>query len=356
MAVKRLVLGPGAMAYFAFMGALSALGDAGELSELESISGSSAGSLLGFIYILAKGDMSRVFEYSTNVPVKTIMKPNIRTFLKSFGLVSTDKLYKVFQKMLGEFIPGRQDITFKELYVHWPIRLYVAACCVNLSVTHYFSVDVTPEMSVLKAVCMSVAVPFLIESVTDGTWRYIDGGTLEETPCGPFIGQDNVHVICVTDWSIGTEMPDMKSYMVGIVGAAMALRHKYRYFPKTMIEMSTGNIFDFTASIDSKLKMFLEGYESYKTREVRVEIDPLRTRDEEPQTDPEHPEPTCVSEQSHSHTPQSLPVEPTSPRPEYTFRKSEDTGASKAAECTPLRSSTIDCTDSTTSGTPSDPF
>ena len=73
MAVKRLVLGPGAMAYFAFMGALSALGDAGELSELESISGSSAGSLLGFIYILAKGDLTRVFEYSTNVPVKTIM-------------------------------------------------------------------------------------------------------------------------------------------------------------------------------------------------------------------------------------------------------------------------------------------
>lgn len=354
--MKRLVLGPGAMAYFAFMGALSALGDAGELSELESISGSSAGSLLGFIYILAKGDMSRVFEYSTNVPVKTVMKPNIRTFLKSFGLVSTEKLYKVFQKMVEEFMPGRRDITFKELYDHWPVRLYVAACCVNLSTTHYFSVDVTPNMSVLKAVCMSVAVPFLIESVTDGTWRYIDGGTLEETPCGPFIGQDNVHVICVSDWSIGTDVPDMKSYMVGIVGAAMALRHKYRHFPKTIIDMTAGNIFDFSASVDSKLKMFLEGYESYKIREVRAEIYPPQTPDEEPRADPKHPEPMCVSEPTHSRTPQSHTNEQTFHRPEYTFRKNEDTDASRAAECTPLQSSTIDCTGNMTSDTPRDPF
>lgn len=354
--MKRLVLGPGAMAYFAFMGALSSLGDAGELNELESISGSSAGSLLGFIYILAKGDMSRVYDYSTNVPVKTIMKPNIRTFLKSFGLVSTDKLYKVFQNMVEHFVPGRRDITFKELYDHWPVKLHVAACCVNLSTTHYFSVDAKPDMSVLKAVCMSVAVPFLIESVSDGTWRYIDGGTLEETPCGPFIGQDNVHVICVSDWSIGTDVPDMKSYMVGIVGAAMALRHKYRHFPTTIIDMTVGNIFDFSASIDSKLKMFLAGYESYKTREVRVEIDPPQTRDEGPQTDPEHPEPTCASGQTHSRTPKDQLDEPMSPRPEHTFQKSEDTGASKAAAYTPLRSLTIACTDNTSSGTPTDPF
>lgn len=317
--MKRLVIGPGAMAYFAFMGALSSLGDAGELNELESISGSSAGSLLGFIYVLAKGDMAKVFDYSTNVPVKTIMKPNIRTFLKSFGLVSSDKIYKVFQKMVGEFIPGRKDITFQELYDHWPVRLYVSACCVNLSTTHYFSVDRTPDMSVLKAVCMSIAVPFLIESVSDGTWRYIDGGTLEETPCGPFIGQDNVHVICVSDWSIGTEIPDMKSYAVGIISAAMALRHKYRHFPKTVIDMTAGNIFDFSASVDSKLKMFLAGYESYKTREVRVEIDPLRTPDEAPQTDPEHPEPTCASGQSHSRTPRVHTDEPMSLPPEDTF-------------------------------------
>lgn len=354
--MKRLVIGPGAMAYFAFMGALSSLGDSGELNELEAISGSSAGALLGFVYILARGDMKKVFDYSTNVPVKTIMKPNIRTFLKSFGLVGSDKLFKVFQGTVEAFVPDRRDITFKELYEHWPVKLYVAACCVNLSTTHYFSVDTNPEMSVLKAVCMSVAVPFLIESVSDGVWRYIDGGTLEETPCGPFIGQDNVHVVCVTDWSQCTELSDMKSYMVGIIGSAMALRHKYRHFPKTLIDVSTQNIFDFSASSDSKLKMFLRGYESYKTREVRAEIDPRQTPDGARQTDPEHLGPTCASEPSRSRTLKGPPDEPMPHQPEGTLRKSEDNGVSEAAGYTPLRSSAIDCTDSTSTGTPTDPF
>ena len=40
--MKYLALGPGAMAYFAFLGALGALRDCHELDNLEEISGASA--------------------------------------------------------------------------------------------------------------------------------------------------------------------------------------------------------------------------------------------------------------------------------------------------------------------------
>lgn len=259
MAIRRLVIGPGAMAYFGFLGALSALYDSGALNELEAISGSSAGSLLGFVYILAKGDIRRIFEYSLKVPTKTIMKPNIRTFLKSFGLVNSSKIRKTFEGTVREFL-GKSDVTFKELYEHHPIKLYVSACCVNLSKTHYFSVDATPDMSVVDAICMSIAVPFLIETVEYGPWRYIDGGALEETPCLPFIGQDHVHVLCVDDFASDFHIPDFKTYIQTILWSVMKLRHTYPQFPRTALTLDSNAIFDFGASESSKMKLFLDGY------------------------------------------------------------------------------------------------
>ena len=60
--MKHLAFGPGAMGYFRYLGALSALSDASALNELVSISGASAGALLGFVYILARGDVQQALD------------------------------------------------------------------------------------------------------------------------------------------------------------------------------------------------------------------------------------------------------------------------------------------------------
>ena len=116
-------------------------------------------------------------------------------------------------------------------------------------------------MSVVDALCMTIAVPFLFETVEYGPWRYIDGGTLEETPCTPFIGLQDVRVICTDMGQSTMEIPDLKTYIVHILGAAMNLRHSYPQFPKTSLKMDALNVFDFGASTDSKIKMFINGYQ-----------------------------------------------------------------------------------------------
>ena len=150
--MKHLAFGPGAMGYFMYLGALSALSDASALNELVSISGASAGALLGLVYILAKGDMQKSLQYSLAAPIKTVMKPNIKVLLKSYGLVSTKKVRSVFEDTARTFI-GKDDVTFAELYAHWPVMLHVAACCIDLHATHYFSVDTAPSMSSMPCAC-----------------------------------------------------------------------------------------------------------------------------------------------------------------------------------------------------------
>jgi hypothetical protein len=268
--MKHLAFGPGAMGFFMYLGALSALSDVGALNELESISGASAGALLGVLYAVAKGDITRLLDICVTVPFKEATKPNIKVLLSSYGLVSTKKLAKLISDACVQFT-GRTDFTFAELYAHNPIKIHVSACCVDLKKTHYFSVDTTPDMSVTQAICMSIAIPFVFQSVKRGPWRYIDGGTLEAIPCGALVGVDPKTALAFhisDEWDY--EVKDFKSYAFCILGAAMGLREKYIAFPRLGLSAGDINVFDFGISNDAKIRLFVSGHAQTKKSLCKV--------------------------------------------------------------------------------------
>jgi len=246
------------MGFFLFLGVLSRLKRDGQLDTLEAISGASAGALLGFLFCISKGDSTRVLDYALTVPVKQLMKPNIKCLLKNYGLISCSKIRKVLGEACHTFIQ-KDDVTFQELYELYPIKLHVSSYCVDFMKTVYFSVDTTPTMSVLDAVCASVAIPFLFSSVklSDG-YNYIDGGSAEVVPGAPFIGQDALAMKLA--WNRLPEVKDLKTYAMSILLSTMKMRHVYE-FPTLDLDSSDVDVYDFGASNDAKLRMFLKGFE-----------------------------------------------------------------------------------------------
>jgi len=244
------------MGFFLFLGVLAKLKQIGELDALEEISGASAGGLLGFLFLATKGDLSKVLDYALSVPVKQIMKPNIRNFLKNYGLVSPMKVRKVLSEACVKFI-GKSDVTFQELYERHPIKFHVSAYCVDLMKTDYFSVDTTPAMSVLDAVSATISIPFLFSVVKVGEWSYIDGGAAESVPGGPFLGKDGSLALSLAP-SRPAPVVDVKSYSIGILYSTMKLRANYE-MRTISLEASDVDIFDFGASNDGKLRMFMKG-------------------------------------------------------------------------------------------------
>ena len=242
-----------------YLGVVSKLKREGQLDDLEAISGASAGALIGFLFCLTKGDPTKVLDFALTVPVKQIMKPNIKCLLKNYGLISHTKVRKVLEEAC-RFFCEKPDMTFKELYEFYPIKLYTSAYCVDFMKTVYFSVDTTPTMSVLDAVCASVAIPFLFSSVKlkDG-WNYIDGGAAEVIPGSPFLGQNGVLAMKLA-WNRLPEVKDLKSYAISILYSTMKLRHVYD-FPVLDLDSSDSDVYDFSASNDAKLKMFLKGFD-----------------------------------------------------------------------------------------------
>jgi hypothetical protein len=256
--MKNLIIGPGAMGFFMYLGVISKLKREGQLDDLEAISGASAGALLGFLFCMTKGDPTKVLDFALSVPLNHIMKPNIKSLLKNYGLIPYTKIRKVFVGACQTFT-GKDDVTFQELYDLYPVKLHASAYCVDFMKTVYFSVDTTPSMSVLDAVCASVAIPFLFSSVKlkDG-WNYIDGGAAESVPGGPFLGQEALAMKLA--WNRLEKVKDLKTYAISILYSTMKLRHMYD-FPLMDLDLQGEDMFDFGASNDSKLKMFLRGYE-----------------------------------------------------------------------------------------------
>ena len=256
--VRCLSIGPGAMGFFLYLGVLSKLKQEGRLDNLEEISGASAGGLLGFLFLVTKGDLPKVLDYALDVPVKQIMKPNLKNFMKSYGLVSPAKIRKILSDACIKFT-GKPDVTFEELYAWHPIKFHVSAYCVDLMKTDYFSVNSTPKLSVLDAVSATIAIPFLFSTVKIREWTYIDGGAAESTPSGPFLGRNSEVLAMKLAWSRPAPVTDLKSYSLGILFSTMKLRAIYEV-PTLDLDLGDSDVFDFGASNDGKLRMFMKGH------------------------------------------------------------------------------------------------
>jgi predicted acylesterase/phospholipase RssA len=257
--VKYLSIGPGAMGFYVYLGAISKLKDHKIIKDdLEEISGASAGALLGFLYCLMKGDIKNILEYSLKIPVNNLMKINIKSLLKNYGLVPLKNIRKVLSEMCEREMK-QTDINFRELYDYFPIKLHVSSYCVQIEKTKYFSVDTTPEASILDAVCASIAIPFIFSTVKmDDGMNYIDGGAVESTPSGVFVSKNDVLAIKLgwEGWSLNIK--DLKSYAMSLLYANMKLRYNYE-IPTWNLSCDS-EVFNFGASSESKIRMYMAGY------------------------------------------------------------------------------------------------
>ena len=251
------------MGFFIYLGVLARLKNDGHLENLEEISGSSAGALLAFLFCVCKGDTTKILDFSLGVPVKNIVKPSIKNLLKNYGLISHDKIRKVLSQACHEFMDKIEDVSFRTLYEWFPKKLYVSSYCVDSMKTMYFSVDSTPTMSVLDALCASISIPFLFSSskLSDG-WNYVDGGMAENVPGGPFLGKSDVLTLKPSQDQIPQKIKDIKTYAINVLLSSMKMRHVYE-FPALDIFFTNEEMLDFSASNDTKLKMFLRGYDFF---------------------------------------------------------------------------------------------
>ena len=253
--MKYLVLGPASMGIYAMIGSLKALES--KLVDVKEISGASAGSILALFLALGMS-VDEIIEISLSLNVPEFVKLRIGSFFNKFGFVDLEPIREKLVSICG------RDPTFEEL----DMKIYVAAYCLNTSTTEYFSKDTHPNMKVIDAVCMSMAIPLIFSCGTHAGKTYIDGGTQEQYPMAPFLDRKPHEVTCIKlkmDRVYQEQITNPRQFIESLIRSSLTNRIEYSKYTK-VIEINVGdaNIFDFNMSYEDKIKLYNIGYSTIK--------------------------------------------------------------------------------------------
>jgi predicted acylesterase/phospholipase RssA len=249
--MKYLILGPASMGLFSLIGALKLRET--QLADVKEISGSSAGAILA-LFLAVGMSVDEILDVSLSLNIPNFVKIRIGSFFNKFGFVDMGPIRKKLVEICGS------DPSFRDL----DMKIYIAAFCLNSSETVYFSQDTHPDMKVIDAVCMSMAVPFIFACGTHDGKTYIDGGTKEDFPLTPFLDKKPHEVTCIKiimDKMYQETIDTPKQFVDTLVRSALTNRETYTT-PIEIIEINvkSANIFDFNMDYEEKLKLYTIGY------------------------------------------------------------------------------------------------
>lgn len=175
--VKALMFGAGASKGFMFIGSLKKLieNQKIEMDKIEIFAGISIGGIIAFILSLGYS-ISDMETFILEVDFKYLeVDPDIETLIEKFGVNTGERIIHVFEFLLQDKL-GVKDISFKELFDKTNKKLILQATNISLLQLETFSVDLTPDLSVVTALRMTLSIPIIFTPVAYNGHLYIDPG------------------------------------------------------------------------------------------------------------------------------------------------------------------------------------
>ena len=249
--MKYLVLGPASMGIFSLIGALKTRESS--LADVKEISGSSAGAILA-LFLAVGMSVDEILDTSLSLNIPNFVKIRIGSFFNKFGFVDMGPIRKKLVEICGS------DPSFSEI----EMKIYISAFCMNTSETVYFSKDTHPDMKIIDAVCMSMAVPFIFACGKYNGETYVDGGMKEEYPLTPFFDKKPHEITCIKikmNRMYQDDIETPKQFVETLVRSALSNRVTYET-PIQVVEINVGdtNVFDFGMGYEEKVRLFNMGF------------------------------------------------------------------------------------------------
>jgi len=252
--MEYLVIGPGAMGGFSMLGYLKTIEES--LDNIKEYSGASAGAIIS-VFLALGFNIDDILYKLAELEGNKLVKLNLKCFMNKYGLVDLrpirDKFVDIFES----------DPTFLDIEK----KLYISAFCVNTSRTVYFSKDTHPDMKVIDALCMSIAIPFIFSSYRYEGMVYVDGGTLETLPSAPFLDKKTNKVLCIRmkmEPEFIQDITSPKQFAEALISSTLNNRRQNILNNCKVVDIDIGqvDVFNFNMTYEEKMKLYLKGMET----------------------------------------------------------------------------------------------
>lgn len=284
--IHNLVFEGGGIRGIAYAGAYKYLEENGLTDNVRNIAGSSAGAITAGLLAVgfSSGEIKDILNGEIDYDEITDSRKcfgRCYGFFKNYGLYKGEYFEEIYGKILAKKTQN-PNITFKEVFEKYGIKLYITATNLNKQKVEYFCPDLTPDIELKCAVRISMSVPLLFEfkkCAKLGGDIYVDGGLLNNYPINLF--QDDMeHTLglkLVTPdeqendevWHGDNEINSIADYSVAILNSMLTQIErgwiKDNYWERT-VTICTGNISSFNFDIPDEVaqELFDNGYNCTK--------------------------------------------------------------------------------------------
>lgn len=272
---KNLVLEGNGMAGLTYIGVLKILEDKDMMKNFINFAGTSSGAIM--VSLISIGYSSEeIYNIINDLDWnKMVQRRNwfyqLFHFWKKYGLFKYDNIENTIKSFFLNKL-GKSDLTFREHYEITQKKLILVGVNITKKQNEYFSVDETPDMSVIKAIKISSSFPFIFDPIKHNDMLYIDGGIMNNFPI-EYFGYNNTETLGINLIDDKTNNNDEKisnifDYGFNIINSILLIQEHcdMNYKINTIyIKVPTGNIINNIVSMNQNIdELYNRGIEYTK--------------------------------------------------------------------------------------------
>lgn len=121
----------------------------------------------------------------------------------------------------------------------------------------------------IDAVCMSMSIPVIFESLEYNGYNYVDGCFYEDYPLQPFLDKKEHEILCIkikTNRNFKSQINNLIDFFESVILGVVSNRNVYtKKINFIEAKLDNVNIFDFGMSYEEKVKLYMLGYNTHTT-------------------------------------------------------------------------------------------
>lgn len=264
---KRLVLSGGSVKGIAYVGALKYFEEHKEtFGSIKEFVGTSIGSLASLLIILNYSS-SQLKKLFWDLEFNNLQSLSIETFMETFGL-DNGKLVEEFIKKCISSKGLSPEISFSQLQSITGKSLVVCGTNVDKQCHRFFGYVETPDMSVLLALRISMAIPVLFQPIFFEGEYYVDGGITNDIPVN-YPCTDNTLTLCLNLEEDNRGASTFNNYFYNLLKTSFRIINENSEkfaevngitFVKVLSDIRLG--IDFSLTLEQKESLYNTGYNS----------------------------------------------------------------------------------------------
>lgn len=241
--------------------------------NLKELCGVSAGSIIGLLYLLGY-TYKELEDEVINKRFEQLKDIRITNFFINYGIDSGKNIVDWIEKLVIK--KGfDKNITFKELYEKIGKKFVVIATNLNKYRYSIFDYENTPDVKIIKAVRMSISIPFYFTCEKYNNDIHVDGALIDNYPIKLYRGNLNnvlgfkiVNYGELDEHDVEYKINSIDNFIYNVIYCFIVQKEKEtsvnNEYKKCTIYIYTNdkNAVNFAMTKEEKLKMINTGYEA----------------------------------------------------------------------------------------------